>query len=147
MRNKLALGLATVVAASAIAAPAVAQSSAPNQAAGATIQIKPCVVKHSRNAGGFTYASCTVVSNDIPQGTSAAVQYKVNLKTFTPPTNGTWSKQTGTRTFAGSEIWGMKFAFKGKSVAQVQKSLKVTISTKSSGVTITQAVATAAQGS
>jgi hypothetical protein len=44
-------------------------------------------------------------------------------------------------------IGGMKFAFQGKSVAQVQKSLKVTITALTPGVTITQSVATAAEGS
>ena len=145
MHTKIITGLTTAVTVAAMATPALAQTPAPTPqpaATGPSVHINACKVAHSRN--GFTWASCAIVTNGLPAGTSAALQYHANLKTFKPRTNGTWSAQSGRLTLSG--IQNIKMAFPGKSVAQVQKSLKVTLSTSTPGVTVTQAVASAAQG-
>jgi hypothetical protein len=166
MHSKILIGMTTALTAAAIAAPAGAQTvpapTATQATTGATIHIDTCTVEHSRNAGGFAYASCPLVAT-VPEGQSVTVRYRANLKTFKPGTNGTWSKQSGTFALANTGdmpgqtpgtvseiIGGMKLAFRGRSVAQVQKSLKVKITAVTPGVTVTESVATAtptAQGS
>jgi hypothetical protein len=164
MHNKLLIGMAAALTAAAIAAPAGAQSvpapSGTQAATGPTVHIDRCTVKHSRNAKGFTYAYCPIVADGVPAGQSVTVKYQANLKTFNPGTNGTWSNASGKLTFAsggslpgqapgatGETISTIKLAFRGKSVAQVQKSLKVKITALTPGVTVTQSAGAAAQGS
>jgi hypothetical protein len=164
MHSKLLIGLATALTAAAIAAPAGAQSvpapTGTQAATGPTVHIRPCTITHSRNGKGFAWASCSIVADGVPYGQSVSLKYQSNLKTFNPGTYGKWRKASGTYALGNAGglpgqnpgttseiIGGMKFAFQGKSVAQVQKSLKVTITALTPGVTITQSVATAAQGS
>lgn len=105
-----------------------------------TITMAPCSVKQSRNAGGFVWASCTITASDLTSPVS--VTYKASLPTFDPGTLGPWRKQTGTLGFATGEISSIKFAFKGnRSVAQVRKVLKVTLSNPTGGATVAYAPA------
>jgi len=62
------------------------------------------------------------------------------LVPFNPRTNGTWSKQTGTLELGS--ITAIKFAYKHKTLSQVRKSLKVTLSKPVDG-TITDGTAVA----
>ena len=130
---------ATLALVGAIAGPAAAQSTTATQN---TVAIDACHV-HKSDHMNFTYAYCGIVS-DIAAGQSGSVQWKVNLPTYTPKSpGGTWSKGSGTVKLAGQTLLNVKFAFKNKTVAQVTKSLKVTLSNPKN-VTITDGTATAA---
>lgn len=126
---------ATLALVGAIAGPAAAQSTPTN-----TVSIDNCQVRKSDHQK-FTYAYCAIVTDTTSSG---SVQWKVNLPTYTPPSGGTWRKGSGTYKFgAGQEVLNIKFAVKSKTVAQVKKSLKVTLSNPKN-VTITDGTATAA---
>jgi hypothetical protein len=156
MHRSIFAGLTTIVAAGAIAGP-VAAAHAATTASGTptptptstavpnagTISIGDCQVKHSRNAGGFTWAYCPVSAiGKGPNGSGkTTVDYKVNLKTYVPVKNSSYSPQTGTMT--GPGLQNLKFAFPKLSVAQVERKLTVTLS-NATGATITKAVANAA---
>lgn len=107
------------------------------------LSISPCHVKQERNKQ-YSFAWCTVVS-DAPAGVNTAVTVRSSMKPFTPKSGGTWSSQTRTLKFSGggSQIWGVKYAFKGKTPAQVRKSLTVTLSNPKNA-TIADATATVA---
>jgi hypothetical protein len=128
-------------------APLIAPAPAPSSAAAtpaATVTIDPCTVRHSRNAGGFTYAYCSIVTQ-APAGQAVSVRYSSNLATFKPAVpNGTYSPRTKTVAFAGGgdQIQSIKLAFKKLTVAQVTSRLKVTLS-GAGGATIVNATATA----
>jgi hypothetical protein len=110
---------------------------------GATMHIRPFTVKHSRNAGGYTYAYASIVGSNLPNP-SVKVNYKVNLKTFNPGTPGPWRKTSGSVALPGGDtILSLKFGFRGKSVAQVRKALKITISNATNGATITSGTSVA----
>ncbi len=144
--------LGAALLAAAVAGPAQAQapliapapSSAAATPAAATVTIDPCTVRHSRNAGGFTYAYCSIVTQ-APAGQAISVRYRSNLATFKPAVpNGTYSPRTKTVAFGGGgdQIQSIKLAFKRLTVAQVTSRLKVTLS-DAGGATITNATATA----
>jgi hypothetical protein len=168
MRKTILTGLTTAVALAAVAGPAYAQTVAPpttpttpapaastpavpsqpnvspaQPQMAATIHIKNCTVKSSRNAGGYTWASCSIVGTNLPnQG--VRLSYKSNLKAFNPGTLGPWRHTSGTVGVAGGDtILALKFGFKGKTVSQVRKSLKITISNATNGAMITSATAVA----
>jgi hypothetical protein len=151
MRNKLVAGLTTIVAAGAIVAPAQAQAISPAASTGPTIQAGKCTVRASHDAGPwFTWADCQVSVNNIPAGQSVKVNYKSNLKTIQPKAEfGPFGKQSGTFTFknTGSQpeslIRDIQIAFPGKQISKVKRNLRVTLSTPTSGVVVTNAVATA----
>ncbi len=115
-----------VTAACAVALPAAAQAQSGGDQG--EISISPCHVKQERG-GQYSFAWCTIVS-DAPAGVNTSVTVRSSMKPFTPKNGGTWSSQTRTLKFSGggSQIWGVKYAFKGKTPAQVRKSLKVTLS-------------------
>ena len=138
MRNAILTGMTAVVAAAAIAVPAqAAQSSAP------TISAGQCTIRHSNEGKGFTYANCLISVNNVPQGQTIKVNYRSNLKTYTPPGAefGGWGKQSGTLAFTDGMIRGIELGFPGKTAAQVKKSLKITLSSPTPGVTGTVATA------
>jgi hypothetical protein len=124
------------------------------QPQGAAVHIDSCKVAHSRH--GYAYAVCPVVAENVPYDSNVSVIYTSNLKTFKPRTNGTWSNGTGTLTLSSkgtpgmqpgqttTVIGGVKFAFKGKTVAQVKKGLIVSIEIGKGGY-ITQPIAGAAK--
>jgi hypothetical protein len=145
MHRTLVTGLATALIAVPAAVPAAASAQAPASASGsgATIHINNCTVKRSRNAGGFTYASCAIVST-APDGQDVSVTYKSNLATFIPSVGGTWSPQSKKLAFSGggTQTLNIKLAFKKLTVAQVTSKLKVTLSNPT-GTTITDGTATA----
>jgi hypothetical protein len=128
-------------------APLIAPAPAPSSAAAtpaATVAIDDCTVRVSRNAGGFTYAYCSIVAQ-APAGQAVSVRYRSNLATYKPAVpNGTYSPQAKTVAFAGGgdQIQTIKLAFKKLTAAQVRGRLKVTLS-NASGATITDATATA----
>jgi hypothetical protein len=154
-RNKILAGLAATIAATAIAAPAQAQEvispaqpstpvpsvspaqpSTPTTTPQADIRMGNCTVAHSRH--GYTYAVCSVTADDLPEGQSASISYKSNLRTFKPRTHATWRGQTGTVTFTNdgsmpsqvpgttsNETGAIKLAFRDKTVEQVTKELVV----------------------
>ena len=134
--TKIIAGLSTA----AIAVAALGGAAQAQTPSGPQIAIKDCTVKQSRNAGGFVWASCSIVTTDISSADSPAVSYRSNLKPFNPGTLGPWRKQTG-KVSLGS-ITGIKFAYKGKTLSQVRKSLKVTLSKPVDG-TITDGTAVA----
>jgi hypothetical protein len=145
--------LSAALLAGAVAGPAAAQtpivspaptpsSAAPSPAA--TVTIDRCTVRHSRNAGGFTYAYCSIVTQ-APAGQTVSVRYRSNLATYTPNVaNGDYDPQSKTVGFAGGgdQIQAIKLAFRKLTVAQVTSRLTVTLS-NASGATITNATATA----
>jgi hypothetical protein len=144
MRFALTTGLVAVAAATAIAAPAHAQT-APVQAQASpapTIQGGPCQVRRSGEGKGFTFATCLIGVDNAPQGQTITVDYKSNLKTYNPHAEfGPWNKTTGSIKLDDGEVRGVMFAFPNKSVAQVKKTFKLTLSTATPGVA--NAVATA----
>ncbi len=154
MRAKLLTGLTAVVAATAIAAPAHAQIVS---AQGPRIDAGSCKVRSSNDEGQrFTYADCDITVKNIPLGQSVKVHYKSNLKTFKPHAEfGPWDHTSGTITASNpggmpgqtagttADITvGLELAFPGKSVAQVKKGLKVTLSSSTQGATVTDPSAT-----
>lgn len=117
--------------------PVATPSTAP------TVAIQPCSVAKSRNAGGFVWASCGIVADDLPAST-VSVSFRSNLPTFDPGTPGPWRKASGTLGFDGTQGTDqqvtIKLAFKGRTtVAQVRKRLKVTLSNPTGGATIVTA--------
>jgi len=79
----------------------------------------------------------------VVQGQTIKVNYRSNLKTYTPPGAefGGWGKQSGTLAFTDGMIRGIELGFPGKTAAQVKKSLKITLSSPTPGVTGTVATA------
>lgn len=130
-----------VTAASVAVLPGAAQAATTPPAP--EVSISDCQVKQERNKT-FSYAWCTV-DTSAPAGTNISVRYRSSMATFKPPTGGTWSPQTRTIAFTGGgeQILTLKFAFKGKTPAQVRKNLKVTLS-NATGATIGTATATVA---
>jgi hypothetical protein len=133
--------LAVVVAALLGAAASAPAGTQPTQG---TVEIDDCHVRHSRNAGGFTYFYCGITS-DIPAGSSGSVTYTVNLPVFKPRNdNGSFRSRTGAIGLSeGTQLWNAEFAVRGRSVAQVRRTLRVTLSNPV-GVTISDATAVAA---
>jgi hypothetical protein len=144
MRFAIPTGLMAVAAAAAIAAPAHAQTAlAQAQAAPApTIHGGPCQVRRSGEGKGFTFASCLISVDNAPQGKAIKVDYKSNLKTYNPHAEfGPWNKTAGSVRLVNGEVEGVMFAFPNKTVAQVEKTFKLTLSSATPGVV--GAVATA----
>jgi hypothetical protein len=153
MHRTALTALAAALSAGAVAAPAQAQAplvspapapSSTAAASAATVAIDDCTVRVSRNAGGFTYAYCSIVAQ-APAGQAVSVHYRSNLATYKPAVpNGTYSPQSKSVAFAGGgdQIQTIKLAFKKLTAAQVRSRLKVTLS-DASGATITDATATA----
>ena len=147
MRTALLTGMTTLVATAAIATPALAQTTAPTTptqpTTGPQVSIGTCKIRHSVEGNGFTYANCLISVSNLAPGQSIKVNYKSNLKTYSPPGAefGGWGKQTGTLAFSGGEIRGIQLGFPGKTAAQVKKSLKITLSSPTPGVTGTVATA------
>jgi hypothetical protein len=144
MNRTLLIGLTSALAAGAVAVPvAQAQTTttpAPSSSAG-TIHIKNCTVSKSRNAGGFAWASCAIVTQGPAQ--PMTVRYRSNLPTYVPLRNSDYGPQSKTVSFdGGGEIQSIKLAFKKLTVAQVVSKLKVTLS-QPTGATITDGTATA----
>jgi ABC-type amino acid transport substrate-binding protein len=141
MRTAILTGLSAAVAAAAIAGPAQAQTitQAPAQAAAPAItQFGKCTVRHSNEyKPGFTYADCEITVKNLPAGQAIKIDYKSNLKTYTPRKAefGPWGKQSGSIGLADGEIRGLQLAFPNKTAAQVKKSLKITLSSPAAGVT------------
>jgi hypothetical protein len=142
MNRTLTTAVATALLVGAVASPALAQSPSLGQSPTATIDIDHCHVKTSRNAGGFTWAYCPIVVN-APGTGLVSVHYRSNLATFKPPTNGTWSAQSGTLKFTGGgdQLLNVALAFKKLTPAQVTSRLKVTLS-NATGATIGDGSAT-----
>lgn len=171
MHKTILTGLTTALALAAVAGPAYAQAAAPpttpatpapaastpavspavpsqpnvspaQPQMAATIHVKNCTVNRSRNAY-YTWASCSIVGTNLPnQG--VRLSYKSNQKAFNPGTLGPWQHTSGTVGVAGGDtILALKFGFKGKTVSQVRKSLKITISNATNGAMITNGTAVA----
>ena len=144
----IALALTTALLAVSVPATAGAQTAPSDPSAGAagveaTVSVDNCTVRRSRNGGGFTYFYCAVSSDTMPGG-SGSVKYTVNLPVYTPRSGGTWSKQTGTvQVGAGPQILNLKFAVRNRSVSQVRRTLRVTLSDPQ-GLNIVDGTATAA---
>jgi hypothetical protein len=111
-------------------------------AAAPTVHIRNRTVSTSHNKGGCAWAACSIVASNLPNH-GVTLTYKSNLKTFNPGTLGPWRTTSGTVSISGDSILALEFGFKGKTAAQVAKSLKVTIATQISGVTITDGTARA----
>ena len=166
-RNTVLAGLAATIAATAIAAPAHAQGViAPVQpsmpaapvvppaqpstppgiptvppaqpsgpTAGATLRFENCQV--ARSSHGYTYATCTVVADQVPFGQSVSVGYRSNLETFKPRTRVKWGAQSGRMELPNTGLPGqttgepatvtgaVKLAFRDKSVTQIRHQLIV----------------------
>jgi hypothetical protein len=153
MRTKLLTGLTAVVAAGAVAAPARAQLISSQ---GPQIDAGTCTVRSSHDEGQrFTYADCEVTVKNVPAGQSVKVRYKSNLKTFKPHAEfGPWDHTSGTITAGNQDgpagtsddiVVGLQMAFPGKTVAQVKKDLKITVSSATPGATVADATATASR--
>jgi hypothetical protein len=112
-----------------------------------TVDIHNCTVKRSRNAGGFTWFTCTLTSS-LSTAQTASVRYTANLASFTPnrSTAGSdWSRSTGTLAFGrGDSIEAIKVALRNRNltVAQVRSRLRVTLSNPT-GIAIGDGTATA----
>jgi hypothetical protein len=146
MRNKIIVGLTTALTAASIAGPAMA-ASAPSVPAGANspqLHVSTCTVKKSPK--GYVYATCPLTAINVGNQT-IYVSYASNMKTFEPVTGGQFGAQRGVLGVPGTSkvqnVYSLRFAFKNRSVAQVRKSLKVTISNPTGGALITAGTATA----
>ncbi len=143
LARRSTLALAALGAGLALAAPAAQAETNGQAVAGSTVHIDTCKVAKSYHQS-FTYAYCAIVSEtngNVPNN-SSAVNYKVNLPTYTPKDGGTWDKGSGTVRFGGgTEILNIKFAVKGKTVAQVKQSLRVTISSAKNALITVNGVA------
>jgi hypothetical protein len=137
MNRSLLAGLTTVLVAATVAAPVQAASAT------GTVGIGGCTIKTSRNAGGFAWAYCPITSVAV-KGQAVTVHYRVNLKTYVPLPNASYSAQSGKLGFPANSqtLLNVKFAFKGLSASQVKSRLKVTLS-NAIGATITSATARA----
>jgi hypothetical protein len=171
MRNKILIGLTTVLAATAIGAPAAmaqevippAQPSTPtgiptptptptpispaqpNLPGNPAVSMGNCTIAKSRH--GYVYAVCPVNAGFLNAGQSATVAYKTNLKVIKPRTVASWRNQAGHFTLtnasdATANLTGtLKFAFKDRSVQHAKRDLKVTISAVTPGISITNPIA------
>ena len=154
MRAKLLTGLTAVAAATAIAAPAHAQIISSQ---GPQIDAGTCKVRSSMTrASASPTPTANITVKNIPLGQSVKVHYKSNLKTFKPHAEfGPWDHTSGTVTASNpggmpgqtagttADITvGLQMAFPGKSVAQVKKELKVTLSSATKGAIVTDPTAT-----
>lgn len=140
-RNQIIAGLTTALALAAVAGPAQADTPAAPAASAPTVHIKNCALKQSRNAGGFVSASCAIVL-DGTATSPISVRFRSNLTPFNPGTLGPWRKQSGTVSLG--DLTTIKFAYRHKTLSQVRKSLKVTISGATGAATITDGTAVAA---
>jgi len=149
MRKSLTIGLTTAISAAAIAAPAMAQAPAPapaaaNAANAPQIHLSPIKVQTSKR--GYVIASVPLTAINMGKQT-VYVNYRSNLKAFEPATGGEFSGTSGRLGVPGDgkvyKVYTQRFAFSGKTAAQVRKSLKVTISNPTGGAVITDATATA----
>ncbi|HEY4099148.1 MAG TPA: hypothetical protein VGM33_26725 [Baekduia sp.] len=148
MNRSLLIALTSTLAAGAVAVPAAqAQTTTPTtttpspSSSAGTIHINNCTVSKSRNAGGFAWASCAIVTQGPAQ--AMTVRYRSNLPTYVPLRNSDYGPQSKTVSFdGGGEIQSIKLAFKKLTVAQVVSKLKVTLS-QPTGATITDGTATA----
>ncbi|MBJ7328328.1 MAG: hypothetical protein JHC95_00435 [Solirubrobacteraceae bacterium] len=145
-RTKLVAGLVTFIAAGSLAGPAVAQETADQEANAPQVHVDTCKVVKAK--AGFTYATCplTMINNGKD---TVYVNVTSNLKTYAP-TKGAWMATSGKIGIPGAvhpdevqQVYPMRFAFKGKTVSQVKKELKVTISNPTGGAIITDPIATA----
>jgi hypothetical protein len=141
--------LVLVSAAIAVALPATAGAQGTTQqGAGDTVDIHDCTVKRSRNAGGFTWFTCTLTASR-STARKGSVRYTANLASFTPARGSAgsdWSRSTGTVGLGrGDSIEAIKVAVRNRAltVAQVRRRLRVTLSDPV-GVAIGDGTATAA---
>ena len=110
-----------------------AQPSGPT--AGATLRFENCRVARSEH--GYTFATCTVVADQVPFGQTVSVGYRSNLKTFKPRTQVKWGEQSGRIELPNTGLPGqatgepatvtgaVKLAFRDRSVSQVRHELIV----------------------
>ncbi|MBE2314350.1 hypothetical protein DVA67_000060 [Solirubrobacter sp. CPCC 204708] len=138
MQRTFLAGLTAIAATAAIAVPAQAQTTGPQ------VSTSNCKVRYSRDTGKpFTYAQCEVSVSGATAGQAVKLRYKSNLKTFNPHSEiGPFRGQTGTLALKGNETRGFQIAFNNASMAQVKKQLKITFSSPTAGVTITNPVVT-----
>jgi hypothetical protein len=148
MRTKLIAGLLTTAALASFASPALAQETlTPQQQAvanGPQIHVDTCSAKKTKQ--GYISATCPLYAINMGNQT-VDIQYASNLPTFVPKGYTSYSAhQTATVGIPGNgkpySKYPLKFAFKGTTLAQVQRNLKVTISNATGGATIVAAVAT-----
>jgi hypothetical protein len=126
-----------------------AQPAAPtNLQPGITAHINGCVAKVSSH--GYSYAVCPVVVENMPYYQAVQFSFKSSMKTFKPRTSTSWSNQTGTlKLSSGGSLAGdtttvtgkLKFAFPKARLSTVERDLKVSISTTSSDVFVSQPTA------
>jgi len=151
MCTKILTGMAAIASAAAVAVPAQA-AQAPQVSAG------KCTVRYSHDTGrGFTYAQCEINVSNIRVGQTIRVHYSSNLKTFNPHSEiGPFKPKSGTVSFTNqgglpgqtagttADLTGaIQLAFPTTSTAQIKKRLKVTLSSATPGVVVTDATATA----
>ena len=155
MRKTIIAGLTTALTTAAVAAPALAQSPSPSVVAPAPAtqqnaadapQLHVDTIKVQTSKRGYVIATVPLTAINMGKQT-VYVQVHSNLKTFEPVTGGEFSGQTGIVGVPGNgkvyKVYSMRFAFNGKSGAQVRKSLKVSISNPTGGAVITDATASA----
>jgi hypothetical protein len=155
MRTKFLTAVTAIAAAAAVAAPA---NAAPSPAPAPQISAGKCNVRYSHDTGkGFTYAQCEINVSNVRYGQTVKVRYSSNLKTFNPHSEiGPFKFQSGTVSFTNQGglpgqtkgttadvTGGIQLAFPTKSTAQIKKRLKVTLSSSTPGVVVTDATATA----
>jgi hypothetical protein len=125
-------------------APAPAPANAANAANAPQIHLGPIKVQTSKR--GYVIASVPLSAINMGKQT-VYVNYRSNLKAFEPATGGEFSATSGKLGVPGDgkvyKVYTQRFAFSGKTAAQVRKSLKVTISNPTGGAVITDATATA----
>ena len=156
MRKPIIMGLTTVLATVAIAAPAMAQSGTSNiispdplpagmtteQAANAP-QIHVDTISLKQTKKGYVEAFVPVYAINMRDQT-VYFNLNANMKVFAP--HGGFTGQSGKLGIPGNgkvySKYTRRFAIKGKTEAQVAKDFKVTISNPTAGAIITSAVAT-----
>ena len=148
MRTKLIAGVLTTAALAASASPALAQSDlTPQQQAVANapqIHVDACSAKQTKH--GYVSVVCPLYA--INMGTqTVGLHYSSNMRTFEPKGYTSYvGSQTGTFGVPGNgrvySRFTLKLAIKGKTLSQVERGFKLTISDPTNGGVIVNSVAT-----
>ena len=157
MRKSLLIGVTSVLSAAAIATPAMAQTPAPtatpaptptwtpqDQAEANAPQLHIDTVSLAKSRHGYVIARVPLTAINMGHQ-QINVTMKSNLKPIQPAHAGDFSPRTSTFGVPGDgkvyKVYTVRYAFH-QSVAQLRKSLKITLSNATNGGYITNSTAT-----